>query len=245
LSPLLARPQIDALLGVRSEVQHPVNVSLVMGGVHHPESYAFQLQNLTTQPFGGLALGPGEALTLPYAFTLAPQLGGGPNPRYTRACPAPWGDARCAAPRGALLEALLCVCVAVASLTHVAHTPVSVVVVTADAGGAFYSNAAFNRTVEVFEPVNSVWDVAAVVSTLVVLALGAGLLFYLLAPPSALASVSGGGAKSAKSTGATKVAALAGGAKKASAPDMSDWLKGTSADPLKGKKADKKSKKSK
>jgi hypothetical protein len=122
--------------------------------------------------------------------------------------------------------------------------PVSVVVVTADAGGAFYSNAAFNRTVEVFEPVNSVWDVAAVVSTLVVLALGAGLLFYLLAPPSALASVSGGGAKSAKSTGATKVAAT-GGAKKASAPDMSDWLKGTSADPLKGKKADKKSKKSK
>ena len=121
---------------------------------------------------------------------------------------------------------------------------VSVVVVTADTGGAFYSNAAFNRTVEVHEPPNSVWDVAAVVSTLVVLALGAGLLFYLLAPPSALASVSVCGAKGAKSQAAIKVAALAGGAKKASAPDMSDWLKGTSADPN-GKKADKKSKKSK
>ena len=69
-----------------------MNVSLLMGGVHHPESYAFQLQNLTTQPFGGLSLGPGEALTLPYAFTLAPQLGGGPNPRYTRACPALWTE---------------------------------------------------------------------------------------------------------------------------------------------------------
>ena len=113
---------------------------------------------------------------------------------------------------------------------------------TADAWGAFYSNTAFNRTVEVTEPPGSVWDVAAVVSTLVVLALGAGLLFYLLAPPSALSSVSGGGAKA---QAASKVAAKAtGGAKKASAPDMSEWLVGTSADPS-GKKADKKSKKSK
>jgi hypothetical protein len=68
-----------------------MNVSLAVGSVHHPEAFAFQIQNLTAQTFG-VELAAGEALTLPYSFFLSPQLGGGPNPRYTRACPAHNGN---------------------------------------------------------------------------------------------------------------------------------------------------------
>ena len=121
--------QVDVVVSLRNLGSEPVNITYIAGSVNLVQLFAQFQQNLSVAPYN-YPVSPGQEVSLPYAFQLAPQLGAA---KYQ-------GAAHCG-----LSRFMFC------SVTDAASVALTLLYTTSTGS---YGDTFFNRTLELADAVS-------------------------------------------------------------------------------------------